>query len=293
MPGPAVYVVAVVGGVAAVIAFKQFVYDPHLAPRIRAWREVRAAQQQERRRRRELVPVSANRNTDNRPRDLKRKEKHSGDDDHNDSPHAPVELDTLFYREIEQWRNTSSSSTLRHRHPTDVIDESNLPLAYPLIAPSFDSPNRRVVSPTHTLGSSPQLGSTSSPGNFTQRSPLVPALPITNLNSFPSDVDMTASIYQTPSEQVMNLPSNTSSPQIVVLSPFSDPVALSPTQSRRSDMHFMSPSQSEMDDVLSFRSSMSSPLSSSIDSVLGDDSDLDNSHLGSDDSWAEVRGNHN
>ncbi|KAI0304135.1 hypothetical protein BC826DRAFT_214229 [Russula brevipes] len=39
MPGPAVYVAVAIGAVAAAIAFKELVYDPHFRPRISAWRE--------------------------------------------------------------------------------------------------------------------------------------------------------------------------------------------------------------------------------------------------------------
>ncbi|KAI0004984.1 hypothetical protein BJV74DRAFT_880905 [Russula compacta] len=39
MPGPAIYVAVAIGTVAAVIVFKEFVYDPHFRPKISAWRE--------------------------------------------------------------------------------------------------------------------------------------------------------------------------------------------------------------------------------------------------------------
>ncbi|THU97256.1 hypothetical protein K435DRAFT_69374 [Dendrothele bispora CBS 962.96] len=50
MPGPAVYVFTVIGVVAAGMAFKEFVYEPHIKPRWEARRRAR--------RQRQLVPVS-------------------------------------------------------------------------------------------------------------------------------------------------------------------------------------------------------------------------------------------
>jgi len=41
MPGPAVYVAVTVGAMAAVIVFKQFVFDPHVRPKFSAWRDSR------------------------------------------------------------------------------------------------------------------------------------------------------------------------------------------------------------------------------------------------------------
>jgi len=292
MPAPAVYVVAVVGGVAAVIAFKQFVYDPHLAPRIKAWREVRAAQQQARRRRREPVPVSTTRGIDTRRNNLSRRDEDSDDTDH--LLDASVELDTLVFNEIEQWRNIPSSSTLRHRHAGSAVDEPNFPLPYPLMAPSPASPIPRVITPSsYTLGSSPELGS-SSLGNHTPRSPAIPALPLINQTLSGSDADVNASIYQTPPTRAVDLSSSTSSPQIAVMSPFSDILQLSRPQSRRSDIDFMSAGQSDVDDVLSFRSGLSSPVSSSVDSLTtaDDDDGEDNSIRGSEDSWADIESDH-
>ncbi|KAF8887239.1 hypothetical protein CPB84DRAFT_1523375 [Gymnopilus junonius] len=57
MPAPAVYVLAVVGTVSAVLAFKEFVYEPHIAPAIDRWYiEYQAARM---RRQRQAAVVSA------------------------------------------------------------------------------------------------------------------------------------------------------------------------------------------------------------------------------------------
>ncbi|KAH9077211.1 hypothetical protein EDB83DRAFT_1687303 [Lactarius deliciosus] len=55
MPGPVLYVAVAISAVAAVIVFKEFVYDPHFRPRISAWRDSR----QRRRARPHLRSVSS------------------------------------------------------------------------------------------------------------------------------------------------------------------------------------------------------------------------------------------
>jgi hypothetical protein len=140
------------------------------------------------------------------------------------------------------------------------------------------------------LDSSPRLAS--SLGNsdllLSPRSPSVAALPMTNLASFATDVDFTASIYETPLTQGTALPSvnnsASSSPQVIMVSPFVDPLVLSRTHSQVSDVLLSAPS--EGDDVLSFRSSLSSPVPSSISSVT--ESEDHGSDGESDESWADV-----
>jgi hypothetical protein len=157
------------------------------------------------------------------------------------------------------------------------------------MAPSPKSPIHRVVSPSSTLGSSPELGSSSLASTHMRHSPPISsALQMVNQSSSTSDVDMNVSIYQTPPTRAAELSSTMSSPQIVVMSPFSDIVGLSRTQSHTD---FVSAAPSEMDDVLSFRSSLSSPISSTTYS-LTDDEDSHHSLRGSDDEWAEVESDH-
>ncbi|KAH8999144.1 hypothetical protein EDB92DRAFT_934931 [Lactarius akahatsu] len=55
MPGPVLYVAVAISAVAAVIVFKEFVYDPHFRPKISAWRDSR----QRRRARPHLRSVSS------------------------------------------------------------------------------------------------------------------------------------------------------------------------------------------------------------------------------------------
>ncbi|KAH9062732.1 hypothetical protein EDB87DRAFT_257230 [Lactarius vividus] len=55
MPGPVLYVAVAISAVAAVIVFKELVYDPHFRPKISAWRDSR----QRRRARPHLRSVSS------------------------------------------------------------------------------------------------------------------------------------------------------------------------------------------------------------------------------------------
>ncbi|KAJ4477307.1 hypothetical protein J3R30DRAFT_3484494 [Lentinula aciculospora] len=66
MPAPAVYVIAVLGTVAACYAFKEYVYDPHIAPKVTQWRHDFAARREANRRRGTPVtaPPTANNDTD-------------------------------------------------------------------------------------------------------------------------------------------------------------------------------------------------------------------------------------
>ncbi|KAG1736418.1 uncharacterized protein EDB91DRAFT_504891 [Suillus paluster] len=138
MPAPvAVYVVAAIASVAAVLAFKEFVFEPHIAPAIERWVDERRARANERARRRGPVPVPATRR--------------SGDGEPGPSGVAPrkrtsvtqgdsIELDGL---NLDEWRNdvhrTATSTGLRRRGrvipDTDegsistTIDEVCLPLS--------------------------------------------------------------------------------------------------------------------------------------------------------------------
>ncbi|KAH8106458.1 hypothetical protein DFH11DRAFT_1640195 [Phellopilus nigrolimitatus] len=65
MPGPAVYVVAVVGTVAVGFMFKNFVFDPYVAPKLEQWREeFRARRQAHAQRRRHARPHTIHEDSD-------------------------------------------------------------------------------------------------------------------------------------------------------------------------------------------------------------------------------------
>ncbi|TFY80043.1 hypothetical protein EWM64_g3964, partial [Hericium alpestre] len=133
MPGPAIYVVAAISTVAAVVVFKHFVYDPHLRPTIDAWAELLAERRRERQRTRHAVAVPAHARSrsrassddDNVPLDvvrnrhLRRQQSMSSH-----ATDSPIELEDLVQREVEEWRtgvstgqNRQNRSGLRSRHP--------------------------------------------------------------------------------------------------------------------------------------------------------------------------------
>lgn len=106
------------------------------------------------------------------------------------------------------------------------------------------------------------------------------ALPISNLASFATDVDYTASsVDVTPLAQTAVLQSNLTSPQTTSISPFSDVFEL--TQSRVSELEIVRIGSESDDEVLSDPSSMSS--------VTAADDEDDSDSLGSGESWHDIR----
>ncbi|KAJ3811497.1 hypothetical protein F5876DRAFT_64717 [Lentinula aff. lateritia] len=100
MPAPAVYVIAVLGTVAAGFAFKEYVYDPHIKPKVRQWQMEFAAGREARRRRRMPVAVSVpvNHHTDT----------DDSDDESGSGKSRGYEMETLSptqgrYRKLENW----------------------------------------------------------------------------------------------------------------------------------------------------------------------------------------------
>ncbi|KAH7910327.1 hypothetical protein BJ138DRAFT_980962, partial [Hygrophoropsis aurantiaca] len=97
MPAPAIvgaYVVAAIAGTVAIVAFKEFVYETHIAPVIERWAEEFVAERQARRRR--SSPVAMEVSADTRP-DTNSK--------HNNDDAEAFELEGLVAREVDEWRN--------------------------------------------------------------------------------------------------------------------------------------------------------------------------------------------
>ncbi|KAK7696097.1 hypothetical protein QCA50_000740 [Cerrena zonata] len=166
MPGPAVYVVATVALVATfatAFAFKEFVYEPHLAPRIEAW----AANYVENRRRNRAhqqgpiaaSPVSGStRNENQTRRDSGNDSSSSSDDEHDNDPES-IELQDLVTRasEVDDWRGEvhRRSSTIRNRRAPAVIDEANAEIPYNPMTPSqviFGAGRSQTRSPSVVSG---------------------------------------------------------------------------------------------------------------------------------------------
>ncbi|KAJ7681825.1 hypothetical protein B0H14DRAFT_924415 [Mycena olivaceomarginata] len=146
MPAPAVaaaYVFAVVGTVAAGVAFKEFVYEPHIAPRVERWAEEflakrRAKKAQRAEKGKRAVPVPST----------------SGgagvgggaEDGDLDADKSTYELETLVADEVHQWRtqvdvSRGQGSGLRHRKnvgssTASALDESNILIPYDTLTPT-------------------------------------------------------------------------------------------------------------------------------------------------------------
>ncbi|KAG1759081.1 hypothetical protein EDD22DRAFT_907556 [Suillus occidentalis] len=115
MPAPvAVYVVAAIAGVAAAVAFHEFVFEPHIAPAIERWAEDFLAKR--RARRGGLVPVPStggSGNGDPGPSGTASKNKTPARED--DS----IELEGLNLGLVDEWRNkvhrTAQGTSVRRR----------------------------------------------------------------------------------------------------------------------------------------------------------------------------------
>ncbi|KAJ7331081.1 hypothetical protein DFH08DRAFT_311521 [Mycena albidolilacea] len=148
MPAPAVaaaYVFAVVGTVAAGVAFKEFVYEPHIAPRVERWaedflakRRARKAQRAEKGKR--AVPVPSTNGGAGVGG--------GAEDGDLDADKSTYELETLVADEVHQWRTQvdvsrghGSGSGLRHRKnvgssAASTLDESNILIPYDTLTPT-------------------------------------------------------------------------------------------------------------------------------------------------------------
>ena len=155
MPAPAVYILAIVGTIAAGLAFKevspvimlskvsrlycnilaQFVYEPHIAPKIEQWAEDFVAKRQARRRQRaSAIPVAASQHNLTDENISRRRAKRSDSGDEADQERRSIELENLIGKEVREWRsevNRSQSQKLRHRNNAaasssrNVLDEAS------------------------------------------------------------------------------------------------------------------------------------------------------------------------
>lgn len=149
MPAPvAVYVVAAIAGAAAVVAFHEFVFEPHIAPAIERWAEDFLAKR--RARRGGLVPVRSTRG--------------SGDGDPGPSDADPrkrtpareedsIELDGLNLGLVDEWRNkvhrTVQGANVRRR--VRVIPDTDEGSISTTIDDSFTSLTHTPLAPTHVI----------------------------------------------------------------------------------------------------------------------------------------------
>lgn len=149
MPAPvAVYVVAAIAGVAAAVAFHEFVFEPHIAPAIERWAEDFLAKR--RARRGDPVPVPSTRGSgDGDPGP-------SGADPRKRSPVREedfIELEGLNLGHVDEWRNTvhrtAQGTSVRRR--VRVIPETDEGSISTTIDDSFTSLTHTPITPVHVI----------------------------------------------------------------------------------------------------------------------------------------------
>ncbi|OAX34626.1 hypothetical protein K503DRAFT_429871 [Rhizopogon vinicolor AM-OR11-026] len=150
MPAPvAVYVVAAIAGVAAVVAFNEFVFEPHIAPAIERWAEDFLAKRRARRSARGPVPIPASSsrgpgNGDSRTTgaDARKTTSAAADDS--------IELEGL---NLDEWRNDvhrNAPGTGMRRRPRVVPDTDEGSLIT-TIDESFTTLSHTPLAPTHVI----------------------------------------------------------------------------------------------------------------------------------------------
>ncbi|KAJ7146574.1 hypothetical protein C8R44DRAFT_16898 [Mycena epipterygia] len=211
MPTPvAVYVLVAVGGVAATLAFKEFVYEPHIAPRIERWAEEFIAKRKAKKMQRaglSAVPVP---NAEVEEPDNK----------------STYELESLVANEVRQWRSQvdagrGEGSGLRHRKnvgsssgTASALDESNIIIPYSTLTPThvlFDPVDSLTVSsPASTISSrvaTPSPHSTLSHLTFRTPPPAVQAPPTPEPSAHGSPAPATPSRGPTPDPYLFSITS--------------------------------------------------------------------------------------
>ncbi|KAI0774715.1 hypothetical protein BD413DRAFT_472337 [Trametes elegans] len=176
MPGPAVYIaVAVVGVFAVGLALHEFVYEPHIAPKVETWAESFLENRRQRRRRRQghvLVDPhpfeQGDENGTRRSTDGSNDKKYDDEDDANG---MSIELEQLAAKERDAWRhNAGPSSGLRQRKAAGAMDESNVSIPYPPLSPThviFDHSEPTSPDALSSLSSSPRSSPAHSPARST------------------------------------------------------------------------------------------------------------------------------
>ncbi|KDQ29863.1 hypothetical protein PLEOSDRAFT_1038910 [Pleurotus ostreatus PC15] len=137
MPAPGVYILAFVGVAAVGYAFHEFVYEPHIAPKIELWAEEFIARRKIRKLRQQ-GPVSAPQHPESRTRRNKSNDSSDEGSDNDDGwdkkrggRRSSFELENLVAKELQEWRSETGSNVLRQRKPAastsfNTLDEVGL-----------------------------------------------------------------------------------------------------------------------------------------------------------------------
>ncbi|KAI0677678.1 hypothetical protein C8Q78DRAFT_1074365 [Trametes maxima] len=164
MPGPAVYIaVAVVGVVAVGVAFHEFVYEPHIAPKVEVWAESFLERRRQKRRSGQRPVLASSHPFEQGDENGTRRSADERKDKKNDDDNSmSIELEHLAARERDVWRaDAGTSSGLRQRKTAGALDESNNFIPYPAMAPThvifdnFEPPSPGGHSSSTSLGTSP------------------------------------------------------------------------------------------------------------------------------------------
>ncbi|KAF9004240.1 hypothetical protein BDQ17DRAFT_1541476 [Cyathus striatus] len=147
MPAPAVYVLAVVGAVGAAFAFKEFVYEPVIAPRVERWAAEYLAKRAARRRRLAEPVASAPLRTHRRRRSdsvSSDTDTSDGDEGHDNpkgkgvKPGDSIEMNEL---EVHEWRkNVHRSRTASGSNNNNMRQRKPFPKKLPLEEPTQELP---------------------------------------------------------------------------------------------------------------------------------------------------------
>ncbi|CAK5266927.1 unnamed protein product [Mycena citricolor] len=215
MPAPvAVYVVAAIGTVAAAIAFKEFIYEPHIAPKVERWAEEFLEKRRAKKAAaaaRVAVPVFVRSET----------ETDSLINARDNDGKSMYELENRSDDGVRQWRSqvgSAPSAGLRHRKPNEA---SSLPSRDPTLMYSPMSP-----SATHVLfDHSDALTNDSSPASTSTLSSRVASpLPHSTLFQTPLRAPPPPLMPLTPEPSVRGLPRGSS----LLPSPVQTPQPVSP-----------------------------------------------------------------
>ncbi|CAA7259418.1 unnamed protein product [Cyclocybe aegerita] len=207
MPAPAVYVLAILGTVGAVFAFKEFVYEPHIVPALERWKAEYDARREARRRRGAPIEVPMSERRHSETNDSPNDEDDSGNSASASGPstwrsefmrngllrrrgasaqppvHATgrdVELESLVAPEVSAWRNATSNGAAQdvgQRSSANLldqsshsIDESIHAIPYPALSPTH--------APHHVLfDSSMNSPLSTTPSSHASGLPSMPASP--------------------------------------------------------------------------------------------------------------------
>ncbi|KAJ3797029.1 hypothetical protein GGU11DRAFT_757067 [Lentinula aff. detonsa] len=151
MPAPAVYVIAVLGTVAVGFAFKEFVYDPHIAPKVAQWRHDYTSRKEARRRRR--MPVAVSVSVDHDPNsesddDSSKRGQSGGFEMESLNPsQTRIRARTVSKEGIESWRtgiqSVISATSLRKRNHTGTSPKPADSISSPSSSTLTDQPRKR------------------------------------------------------------------------------------------------------------------------------------------------------